>query len=130
MEPPAIRWLTWQEGLAKAAAEHKAMGLLVYADWCPHCRELQPVFRDPAIVHASQSLVMIRQNTDESAPWLHERFGAYGTYVPRLFFLHPDGTLAADIQSGNPKFPYFYQPQQGPAMRMAMARAAALSGKR
>lgn len=126
---PSIRWQSWQEGTQKALAEHKGIGLLIYADWCPHCRELQPVFREPDTVRAAQSLVMIRQNADESPPWLHERFGAYGTYVPRLFFLHPDGTLAHEIQSGNPKYPYFYQPHQGAAMRAAMKQAAAQGAK-
>ncbi len=126
---PLIAWQNWPDGLAKAAREHKGIGLLIYADWCPHCRELQPVLRDPATVHASQALVMIRQDADEPVPWLRERFGAYGTYVPRLFFLHPDGTLAVEIQSGNPRFPYFYQPQQGDALRAAMKQAAAFGHK-
>lgn len=125
-----ISWLSWHDGVQKATAEKKGIGLLIYADWCPHCRELQPVFRDPETVKAAKSIVMIRQNADESPPWLHERFGQYGTYVPRLFFLHPDGSMAAEIQSGNPKYPYFYQPGQGDAMRAAMKKAAGLGQKR
>ncbi len=125
-----IPWQNWHDGIAKAAAEHKSIGLLVYADWCPHCHELQPVFRDPETVRAAKPLVMIRQNADEAAPWLRERFGQYGTYVPRLFFLHPDTTLVAEIQSGNAKYPYFYQAQQGDTLRAAMKRAATLSQKR
>ncbi len=121
-----IQWQTWQDGVAKATAQHQGIGLLIYADWCPHCRELQPLFRDPATVRAAKSLVMIRQNADEAPAWLQQRFGQYGTYVPRLFFLHPDGAIAAEIQSGNPKYPYFYQPQQGDAMRAAMKKAAVL----
>lgn len=124
-----IAWQTWNDGLQQAAAHGKAMALYVYADWCPHCRELQPLFREADVVKASRSLVMVRQNADEAGPWLHERFGRYGSYVPRLFFLHPDGSLAAEIQSGNPKYPYFYQPSQSVAMRAAMKQAAALSRK-
>lgn len=124
-----IDWHGWQDGLQKAAAEHKAIALLVYADWCPHCRELQPVFREPETVKASHALVMIRQNADEAPPWLMQRFGQFGTYVPRLFFLHPDGQIAAEIQSGNQRYPYYYQPHQAEQMRAAMRRAAAL-GKR
>ena len=125
-----IQWMSWHDGLQKATAEKKGIGLLIYADWCPHCRELQPVFRDAETVRASRGIVMIRQNADESPPWLRERFGPYGTYVPRLFFLHPDGTLATEIQSGNSRYPYFYQPQQGDAMRASMRRAAALAQKK
>jgi thiol-disulfide isomerase/thioredoxin len=124
-----IQWQTWQDGLKKATAEHKGIGLLVFADWCPHCRELQPVFRDPETVRAAKSLVMIRQNADEAPPWLQQRFGQFGSYVPRLFFLHPDGTMAAEIQSGNQRFPYYYQAHQGDTLRAAMKRATALGKK-
>lgn len=127
--PAQIAWLTWPAGLQRAAAEHKAMGLFVYADWCPHCRELEPLFRDPEIVRAARGLVMVRHNADEVAPWLRERFGRFGTYVPRLFFLHPDGAMAEEIQSGNPKFPYFYQPTDGEQLRGAMRRATALAAR-
>ena len=124
-----IQWQTWQEGLRKAAAEHKGIGLLIFADWCPHCRELQPVFRDPETVRAAKSLVMIRQNADEAPAWLMQRFGQFGTYVPRLFFLHPDGAMAAEIQSGNQRFPYYYQAHQGDTLRDAMKKATALGKK-
>lgn len=127
--PSLIDWLGWQDGLQRAATEHKAIGLLIYADWCPHCRELQPVWRDPETVRASRALVMIRQNADEQPAWLPQRFGQFGTYVPRMFFLRPDGTMAPEIQSGNPKYPYFYTPQHAEALHAAMKRAAGLGQK-
>lgn len=124
-----IPWQTWAQGSQRAAAEHKAIGLLIYADWCPHCRELEPLLREAEIVKLAHPLIMIRQNADEHAEWVTQRFGRLGTYVPRLFFLHPDGSIAEEIQSGNTRFPYFYQPHQPETLRSALKRAAALAGK-
>ena len=128
--PGGIAWKTWAEGTAKAASEHKAIGLLIYADWCPHCRELEPVFHTPDIVKLATPLIMIRQNADEHTDWLVQRFGALGSYVPRLFFLHPDASVARDITSGNARFPYYYQAHHPDRLQDAMKRAAALGGKR
>lgn len=129
-KPKEIVWKSWHEGIAKAAAEHKAIGLLIYADWCPHCRELEPLFHTPDIVKAAEPLIMIRHNADTQSEWLAPRFGALGSYVPRLFFLHPDATVAKEITSGNPRFPYFYQPHHPEKMKEAMKAADALGHKK
>jgi hypothetical protein len=53
---------------------------------------------------------MVRQDQDENAPWLKERLGEYGRYLPRVLFLDPSGQVRADLQSGHPRYPYFYAP--------------------
>ena len=119
----AVAWKTWEEGLALAKAGNRSIGLLVYANWCPHCRELAPVFRDPAVVELTKPLVMIRQDQEERPAYLNERFGAIGSYVPRLLFLSPDGTLREDIRSTHPRYPYFYTPQKKEALEASLRKA-------
>ena len=53
---------------------------------------------------------MVRQNQDAAPAWLTEQFGAYGNYVPRVFFVEPGGIVRADLVSGHPRYPYFYAP--------------------
>lgn len=118
-----IHWLPWELGLKDASAHKKPLCLVLYADWCPHCRELAPAWKDPEVVKLAKGLVMVHQNVDERPPWL-ARFGQLGQYVPRIFFLKPDGSILTDITSGNPRFPYFYQPQHLDALRSSMGRAA------
>jgi len=122
-----VHWQTWEEGSKEAAIHGKPMFLLVFGHWCPHCRELMPVFRDPEIARLSRNFVMVHQDTDERPPWL-ARYGHIATYVPRIFFLYPDGALASDITSGNAQFPYYYQPSNIGALRASMHKGAALRG--
>jgi thiol-disulfide isomerase/thioredoxin len=120
----SLAWKPWEEASKQAKASQKPMFLLVYADWCPHCRTLKPVFQDPEIAKLSEKFVMVRQDADADSPWLAERVGHLGGYVPRIYFLAPDGTVKTEITSGNPKFPYFYTPEGIDALKASMKRAA------
>jgi protein-disulfide reductase (glutathione) len=122
--PAEVAWQTWEKGLDRARAERKPVMLVVYADWCPHCREMGPVLARPDVVELSKRMVMISQDADERPSWLAERFdGPYGGYVPRVFFLTPEGAVREDLQSGNPKYPYFFAPQAPDQLVAAMRRA-------
>lgn len=118
-----IKWQSWQEGVAQAKASNKGIMLLVYADWCPHCRELKPVFANPEVAKLADGLVMIKQDADDEPGFL-QAFAAQGSYVPRIFFLKPDGTMRPEITSGNGRFPYFYTPEGIEALKASMKRAA------
>ena len=124
-----VHWQNWEEGSKEAQAHHKPIFLLIFGHWCPHCRELMPVFRDPEIARLARTYVMVRQDTDERPPWM-SRFGHIAAYVPRIFFLHPDGSLATDINSGNPQYPYYYQPSNPGALRASMQKGASLGATR
>jgi thiol-disulfide isomerase/thioredoxin len=125
--PANVDWQTWDAGIARARAENKPALLLVWAHWCPRCRELAPVFGQPEIAALAKRVVMIQQNADENPAWLSERFDSqFGGYVPRVFLLRPDGTVRTDITSGNPQYPYFYVPRDSAALVKSLE--AALKG--
>lgn len=116
-----IGWRTWEEGKAEAAKQGKPIFLLVYADWCPKCRALAPVFADREIEALAERYVMVRQNADaDDAAWLESDLGEYGSYVPRIFFFESNGTVRADVTSGHAKYPYFYSPEQGALLKKKM----------
>jgi len=106
----AIVWRDWDAALRTAKAENKSVCVVVYADWCPICKELAPEFAKPEVASAAERLIMVRQDQDEGAPWLKERLGQYGNYLPRVLFLDPNGAVREDLQSGHPRYPYFYAP--------------------
>lgn len=103
-----IAWRSWESALSAAQSEGKSICVVVYTDWCPRCKELAPVFSLPAIVSAAEGLLMVRQDQDAKPAWLKDQLGAYGGYVPRILFVGPDGKVREDIQSGHPRYPYFY----------------------
>jgi thiol:disulfide interchange protein len=117
-----IDWQRYDAGLARAKAEHKPICLVFYTGWCPHCKNYSHVFEDPRVVERAKEFVMIRANADEESE-LAQRFTTDGGYVPRTYFLGPDGKLAADIHAPKPKFRYFYD-EHDPAGLLAGMEAA------
>jgi len=108
--PSSIPWQSWEQGVEQSHASGKPIMLVVYADWCARCKELAPAFADPRVQALTSKTIMVRQNQDTAPGWLNEQFGAYGSYVPRVFFVEPGNIVRADLVSGHPRFPYFYAP--------------------
>lgn len=117
-----IGWLSYEQGLAKAKAENKPICMVFYTHWCPHCRNYSHVFEDPKVVEQARHFVMIRVNPDDE-PAIGEKFSPDGGYVPRTFFLSPDGTLLADVHAPRPKFLYFFDEHE-PASLLGGMQAA------
>jgi hypothetical protein len=109
-------WMSWDEGYAAAQASRTPIMLYVYGDWCARCRELEPVLERDDVLAVTDGLIRIRQNTDENAPWLAEVVGDRNSYVPRVLFLHPDGSRT-DLVSPHPRYPYFYTPSMADALK-------------
>ncbi len=118
----SVAWAPWAKGRDQSARENKPLCLVVYADWCPRCREMVPVFKRPEVVEASEKLVMVRQDNDAKPEWL-SAYGDLGNYVPRIFFFGPDGQLRRDITSGHPRYPHFYNARDVSALLSSMRKA-------
>ena len=121
----AIAWRGLDEGLAEAAADGRPLMLLVHASWCKVCKALKPAFFDPALVKASEALVMVNVDQDEDPRTI--RYSTDGTYVPRVMFLAPDGSIDRELQ--NPtrtRYHHFFSPEDDlvGAMELAVARHA------
>ncbi|MCB9522679.1 MAG: thioredoxin family protein [Myxococcales bacterium] len=123
-----IPWKAYDEGLAEAKASGKAVCLVLYADWCPRCRELAPVFAQDDVVQASEGLVMVRADSDDKQPWM-DRYAHLGSYVPRVFFLDPNGTVMSDVTASHPRYPYFYPAGQQALLVANMGKAKAAVAK-
>ncbi|MGK0360629.1 MAG: thiol-disulfide isomerase/thioredoxin [Bradymonadia bacterium] len=119
---PAAGWMDWEAGLAAAKISKKPICLVLYADWCPRCKELAPVFESGEIAKLGKGMVMVRQNIDERPKWL-EQFGSLGSYVPRVFFFDAEGNIMDDITSAHARYPYFYTPAGRKALETSMRKA-------
>lgn len=114
-----IAWLPYEAGLARARAENRPIVLVMHAGWCGHCRTYSHVFEDPRIVERARSLVMVRIDTD-AEPDIARRYQIDGGYVPRTFFLAPDGTVRAEIDARRPQYRYFFDESDPSSLLAAM----------
>ncbi len=119
-----IEWVEWEAAREASAKTGKPICLVVFAHWCPRCRELAPAFADPEVIELSKKLVMVHQDQDQRPEWL-SAYVALGTYVPRVFFFDQAGQVREDVTSGHPRYPHFYTPRSLGALKEAMRKAAA-----
>lgn len=123
-----ISWRPYEQGLAEARRTGKPVCLIFYTEWCPHCANYSRVFHDPAVVAMAERFVMIRIDKDRH-PELSRKYAPDGEYIPRTFFLSPDGKLETSLHAPRERFLYFYD-ERDPAsvlagMKAALARFAA-----
>jgi thiol-disulfide isomerase/thioredoxin len=117
-----IDWQPYEAGLARARAQNKPICLVFYTGWCPHCRNYSRVFDDPQVVARARDFVMVRANADDESA-LAARFAPDGGYVPRTFFLAPDGTMDPEIHAPRPKFLHFFDEHNPRALLAGMDTA-------
>jgi thiol:disulfide interchange protein len=116
-----IKWMSYDDGLAAAKKEKKPVLLVFYTEWCPHCTNYSKVFHDPKVVAKSKELVMVRLDADKNKE-LGQKYAVDGSYIPRTYFLAPDGSLS-DIHAPREQFKYFYD-ERNPASVLAGMDAA------
>ena len=117
-----IRWRPYEDALVEAKESHKPLCLVVYTNWCVHCKNYSRVFHVREVVEASRGFVMVRANADYE-PSLSRKYAIDGSYIPRTFFLRPDGTPATRIHAPRDRYRYFYD-ENDPASLLAGMRAA------
>jgi thiol:disulfide interchange protein len=133
VEPPApaageswntaqIEWYDYKSGVARAKAENKPICLVFYTTWCPHCKNYSRVFDDPKVAERAKDFVMIRVDADHDSD-LAQRFAKDGGYIPRTFFLAPDGTPDYEVHAPRPKYAYFYDENNPASILGGMAEA-------
>lgn len=118
----AIAWKPYAEGMAAAKTEKKPVCLVVFTEWCPHCKNYAKVFHDPKIVEKAKSFVMITVDK-EKQPDVSKQHAPDGEYFPRTLFFGSDGTLDPSIAAPRDKYKYFYD-EANPASLLAGMDAA------
>merc|ERR1711874_418932 len=100
---------TMEAAQNKAIQQWKPIMFIIHKSWCGACKKLKSLFaNDDEVLELSENFVMINLGDDKEPA--EEKFKPDGGYIPRIFFLHPDGSLLTDVinKEGNPKFKYYY----------------------
>ncbi len=119
-----IAWRTLEDARTASKASGKPMMIFVHASWCGRCKELGPVFDDPALIAASDSLVMVNLDQDKNED-ARTVLAPDGNYVPRILFFNPSGDRITDIVNPrSPQFPLYYSYGSKLELLAAMRRAS------
>lgn len=122
-----IAWQSLDEGLALAKREGRPVMMVVKTEWCGRCKEYSALFRDESVEKAARDFVMVL--VDGDADDGASRYAPDGTYVPRTFFLSPDGEIDASLHGPHPRYRYFVNSSRPESLAELMARARdALNG--
>ena len=117
-----IQWMSYEDGLAAAKKDHRPICLIFYTTWCPHCANYSKVFSSSEVVKKSKSFVMVRLDKDKNTE-LSKKYSPDGEYIPRTYFLSPDGQLDASLAETRDQFKYFYSESEPTAILAGMDRA-------
>ncbi len=102
-----IAWRPYSDGVAEAKKSGKPICLVVFTDWCPHCKNYSAVYHDPKVVEMAKKFVMIRLDQDQNKDLVKD-FAPDGQYIPRTLFLSSEGKLDADLRAPRELYRYFY----------------------
>ena len=117
-----ITWKSYDDGLAEAKKDKRPICLIFYTSWCPHCANYSKVFSDPKVVEKSKAFVMIRLDADKN-PDIGKKYSPDGGYIPRTFFLSPNGELDASLSEARAQYKYFYDEKDPASVLAGMDRA-------
>ena len=117
-----IDWQPYEAGLRLAKAQKKPVCLVFSTTWCPHCKNYSHVFDDPRVVASAHDFVMIHLDADAEEA-VASKYALDGSYIPRTFFLKPDGTVDDTIHAPRPRSRFFYDEHDPSSLLAAMDTA-------
>jgi thiol-disulfide isomerase/thioredoxin len=117
-----IAWQPYEAGLAQAKAQNKPVCLVFSTTWCPHCKNYSHVFEDPRVVAHARDFVMVHLDSDVQEG-IASKYAIDGGYIPRTFFLGPDGKVDPTIHAPRPTSRYFYDEHDPSSLLAAMDTA-------
>ena len=114
-----ISWQPYDDGLRQAQAQNKPVCLVFSTTWCPHCKNYSHVFENPRVVASAHDFVMVHLDADANEA-VAAKYALDGSYIPRTFFLAPDGKLDGTIHAPRPTSRFFYDEHDPGALLAAM----------
>ena len=117
-----IDWQEYEQGMSAAKESGRPVCLIFYTTWCGHCTNYSNVFLDSGVVEKSKAFVMIRLDKDQNQE-LSKKYSPDGQYIPRTYFLSPEGELDATITEARENYKYFYNENDPSAILASMDRA-------
>ncbi|XP_020899281.1 uncharacterized protein LOC110237993 [Exaiptasia diaphana] len=105
-----INWVAYKDGLQQAEESKKSLLLLIHKSWCGACKALKPKLRESEkFAELSKKFVMV--NVEDKEEPSGSQFVVDGEYVPRIFFMNPEGRVIEKYWNEGTEYPhtkYYY----------------------
>jgi len=120
-----IDWITIESAFKAAKARDKKIMLVLHSQGCGACDDYSVLFGDVSVVAASKELLMVLLDDGENEE-LSESYTLDGSYVPRTYFLNPDGSVV-DVLVGKKgdRFKYYFAGRGAKELAELMLKAGA-----
>jgi thiol:disulfide interchange protein len=118
--------IAWQEvgpGIRESSRTGKPVVMLFHASWCTSCKRYRQVWKDPGVVAASKSFIMILVDVDKD-PDANGAFSPDGTYVPRTIFYTAEGDVMNEVVGKDAEYPHTIDLDDPTELRTLMQKAA------
>ncbi len=119
-----IAWTDVGSGIRESTRTGKPVIMVFHASWCSSCKRYRQVWKDPGVVAASKSFVMILVDVDQE-PDANGAFSPDGTYVPRTIFYDSEGNVRTEIRGKDPEYPHTIDLDDPAELRSLMNKAIA-----
>jgi len=92
-----VKWNTIESALEQSKTSKKPIMFLVHRTTCPACKAtIKMITRDEKFKEKSEGFILADVEDDVEEE-LADSFDVDGTYVPRLYFLDPEGKIWKDL---------------------------------
>eukprot|EP01125_Pyxidicula_operculata_P000010 TRINITY_DN10000_c0_g1_i1.p1 TRINITY_DN10000_c0_g1~~TRINITY_DN10000_c0_g1_i1.p1 ORF type:complete len:160 (+),score=42.00 TRINITY_DN10000_c0_g1_i1:128-607(+) len=109
---PELNWLTYDQAIAASKENGKPTMVLLTKPWCGACKRLKEDLRSKLSLlqeaASAYNLVNVEDEEEDKAVPLAQ-LSVDGGYIPRVYFLRADGSIASEITApGRDQYKYFY----------------------
>ena len=102
-----VNWIEYDAAIADTS---RPTLVILHKSWCGACKSLKPkIAQSSDFEQLSAKFSMVNANEENSIHNL-EHFNIDGSYIPRVFFLDPDGQVLSEMTNanGNPNYKYYH----------------------
>ena len=102
-----VNWVDYSSALSDSS---RPTMIILHKSWCAACKNLKPKLAENLdFEELSRKFSMVNAGEDNE---LHNNvdLSVDGSYIPRIFFLDPQGQVLDQVYNskGNPSYKYFY----------------------
>jgi protein-disulfide reductase (glutathione) len=108
--PLSISWQSYESALDAAKTSGKPTMVVFTKTWCGACKNLKSdlILNEENFRPVSEKFQMVSIEEDNETPTDGKNFNPDGGYIPRVFFLDPQGNIDDTMVGGNANYKHYF----------------------